>query len=99
MVGESRLSEIVWEGPLVLLVEDPKVHVAGMERTAGEYTAAVHGYGSAEIALQALGEHRLGAVTWRGRPLRLEPEGGWTRARFDFADRSIGDLAVEVLSP
>ena len=98
-IREGRMSEIVWAGPLVLLVEDPKVHVAGMEPTAGGYTAPVHGYGHAEIALRALGEHRLGAVTWRGRPVSLEPEAGWTRARFDFADRSTGDLAVEVLGP
>ena len=96
-IGEGRLSEIVWAGPLAFRVEDPKVHVAGLARTADGYTASVHGYGRVEIALQALGEHRLGAVTWRGRPLRLEPEGSWTRARFDFADRSTGDLAVVVL--
>ena len=98
-IREGRLSEIVWAGPLVFLVEDPNVHVAGMERTAGGYTAPVHGHGRAEIALRALGEHRLGAVTYRGRPVSLEPEAGWTRARFDFAGRSTGDLAVEVLGP
>ena len=98
-IREGRLSEIVWAGPLVFLVEDPNVHVAGMERTAGGYTAPVHGHGRAEIALRALGEHRLGAVTWRGRPVSREPEAGWTRARFDFAGRSTGDLAVEVLGP
>ena len=96
-IGEGRLSEIVWAGPLAFLVEDPKVHVAGLARTAGGYTAVVHGYGRAEIALQALGEQRLGAVTWRGLPVSLEPEAGWTRARFDFADRSTGQLAVGVL--
>ena len=96
-LAEGRLSEIMWSGLLAFLVEDPKVHVAGLARTADGYTASVHGYGRAEIALQALGEHRLGAVTWRGLPLRLEPEGCWTRARFDFADRSTGDLAVVVL--
>ena len=98
-IREGRLSEIVWAGPLVFLVEDPNVHVAGMERTAGGYTAPVHGHGRAEIALRALGKHRIGAVTWRGRPVSLEPEAGWTRARFDFAGRSTGDLAVEVLGP
>ena len=98
-IREGRLSEIVWAGPLVFLVEDPNVHGAGMERTAGAYTAPVHGHGRAEIAVRALGKHRLGAVTWRGRPVSLEPEAGWTRARFDFADRSTGKLAVEVLGP
>ena len=98
-IREGRLSEIVWAGPLAFLVEDPKVHVAGLARTAGGYTAPVHGYGRAEIALRALGEHRLGAVTYRGRPVSREPDGDWTRIRFDFADRSTGDLAVEVLGP
>jgi hypothetical protein len=98
-IGEGRLSEIVWAGPLAFLVEDPKIHVAGLARTAGGYMAVVHGYGRAEIALRAQGEQRLGAVTWRGRSLRLEPEGIWTRARFDFANRSTGELAVGVLGP
>ena len=87
----------MWAGPLAFLVDDPKVHVAGLARTAGGYTVAVHGYGRAEVAVQALGEYRLGAVTWRGLPVSLEPDAGWTRARFDFADRSTGELAVGVL--
>ena len=96
-VGEGTVTEIIWIDSLVLIVDDPRLYVARIEHTGGEYRAEVHGCGSVEIQIFMIGEVKLTTLAFRDHAVRhqLDGEHGWYRAKLDFSGSSVGEMSIE----
>ena len=93
-VAEGRLSEIIWRGNVVLLIEDEKVYVESVTERDEGFEIEVHGYGEANLKMRLLDGSEIGSITFDEKEVKPAVVDSWAAVSHVFGKKSVTKLRV-----
>ena len=93
-IAEGCISEVVWSGDLVVLVQDERTFIQSIEKTGDSYSIAVSGSGAGEVFVRRLDGQSPGGASYEGSPAATADRDGWMVVSLHFGARSVGVMSI-----